>query len=590
MIYQIIEVANTHAGKFDYLQELIETFSVYTEGYGIKFQPLKPETLATADYEWFGVYQQLYFDNQEWATIIDQANQTKDVWLDLFDAYGVSILKENLSKVYGIKFQSSVLYNYALLDQLSNVDLSDKRIILNLAAQPLSDIQEIVDRFESQLKPKEILFEIGFQGYPTTLADSGLNKIRIIKEKFANRLVFADHTDGNSDDALWLPVVAAFEGAEVVEKHVMLSNRETKFDFYSSLTPERFQVFTENIIKYFSLLSEPFINRKEEQYLEKSLMVPILNKNKDAGSGINLIDEVDYKRSGKNGLNVKSIESLINNYHILGADKTMGDSLKASDFKKASIGAVIACRMKSTRLKKKALLKIGDLSSIELCIKNTLSLQNVNTVVLATSTEEEDAILKDYTYDPRVKFHQGHPIDVMQRVLEVLDLYNLDIFIRITGDNPFISNEILEILLASHFETGADYTSGRATAFGVNLEIINTAALRKVKSFFPMADYSEYMTYYFWNNPEYFSINMVDLPEDLVRSYRLTLDYDEDLLLYNNIVDYLSKEKLEMSLKNIFAYLDANPEVAAMNSGVEVKYHTDKDLIKRIFEHTKIKQ
>ena len=84
----IIEVANTHGGDKKYLLGLIQEF-VNFKGHGIKFQPLHPDRIATSDFEWFNVYQELLFNPEEWHEIITEAKKTKLVWLDLFDTYGV---------------------------------------------------------------------------------------------------------------------------------------------------------------------------------------------------------------------------------------------------------------------------------------------------------------------------------------------------------------------------------------------------------------------------------------------------------------------------------------------------------------------
>ncbi len=96
------------------------------------------------------------------------------------------------------------------------------------------------------------------------------------------------------------------------------------------------------------------------------------------------------------------------------------------------------------------------------------------------------------------------------------------------------------------------------------------------------------MTWYFKNNSEHFKLNIVDLPSDLVRDYRLTLDYPEDLALFEKIEDHFQANNLEFSLPLLFEYLDNNPEVAKINSGLEVKYLTDKTLIDTLNKVTKI--
>lgn len=254
------------------------------------------------------------------------------------------------------------------------------------------------------------------------------------------------------------------------------------------------------------------------------------------------------------------------------------------------IATIIACRLKSSRLPRKALLKIGDLSSIEYCIKNALKFTNVDYTILATSTVDEDSVLKDYTYSDSVIFHRGDPEDVIQRYIDIINKLKIDIVIRVTGDMPFISDKILQILMKSHFETGADYTVAKKAAAGTNLEIINATALKKIKSYFPYADYSEYMTFYFVNNPSYFKLNFIDLPENLVRDYRLTLDYAEDLTMFNHVSNYFISQKVDYDIETLFQYLDNNPEIADINSQCLLTYKTDAKLIALLNEKTTIKE
>jgi len=256
--------------------------------------------------------------------------------------------------------------------------------------------------------------------------------------------------------------------------------------------------------------------------------------------------------------------------------------------KKANIAAIIACRLKSKRLPKKATLKIGGLSSIELCIKNALKFKNINYTILATSNLAEDDELKNHTFSNSVIFHRGDPDDVIQRYLDIINKLKIDVVVRVTGDMPYVSDDILQTLLKSHFESGADYTTAKKAAIGTNLEVINSAALRKVKSFFPSANYSEYMTYYFTNNPLYFKLNFVDLPENLVRDYRLTLDYEEDLKLLNLIENYFKTNNLEYNIELLFDFLDKNPKIARINKHCVQRYKKDKKLIETLKKATKI--
>lgn len=250
--------------------------------------------------------------------------------------------------------------------------------------------------------------------------------------------------------------------------------------------------------------------------------------------------------------------------------------------KNKKIATIIACRLKSTRLPRKALLKIGELYSIELCIKNSLKFENVDHTVLATSNLKDDAELKEHTYRKEVVFYAGDPEDLLRRYLGVIDELGIDIVIRVTGDMPYVSNDILQVLLRSHLDKGADFTAAKFAAIGTNLEIINDSAIRRAHAMFPNADHSEYMSFYFKNNPSVFKLNYVELPAELVRDYRLTLDYQEDLDMFRRIEAHFSTPKVEYGIKDIFKYLDENPQIAKLNASCVTKYIYDAELVKKI--------
>lgn len=588
MSYIIIEVANTHGGDLGYVHELVDTFAHFQSNFGIKFQPLHHDMLATPDFEWHPVYQKLYFSPSEWSEILQSAGKTKHVWLDLFDEYGVQILRENMNLVYGIKLQVSVLFNLNVRKELSQINLKGKKLILNVAALEIPEIAKFLKDFEAELNPEEILLEVGFQGYPTELQDAGIAKIKVIKNAFQKRIVFADHVEGSSEYAVWLPIIALANGADVIEKHVMLETKDTEYDFYSSIGVSSFEKMTKLVQEYGGLMMAPFVNEREQLYLERSIMKPILKYSLEKGRGLSLERDFEFRRSGKHGINTRQLQKLLRDRHLLCNRKLTGDTIQEMDLKKATVAVIVACRLKSSRLKEKALLPIGDLPSVAYCLRNACRFEQINHVILATSSLEADAPLAHHTYNGQVIFHTGDPEDVMERYLDICRKLNIDIVVRVTADMPFIDNEICQILLDAHFASGADYTAAKEAAVGTNLEIMSVAALEQIKLHFPNADYSEYMTWYFMNNQEHFHINLVELPTELIRSYRLTLDYDEDLQMFNRVHEALAKDKSSFGIRDVFQFLDQHSEIAGMNSHISLRYRTDQALIDTLNEKTKI--
>lgn len=590
MVYNILEIANTHGGNTDYVMALLQEFSAFDQHMGVKFQPFRYDRIAMPDFSWYSVYEELYFDLETWGKIFCEANKTKDIWIDVFDTYSAEVIETHSDLVYGIKMQASVLYNLELLQALEALDLSKKKLIINIAAYPLEEIRATAARIEEQLQPEELILQIGFQAYPTQLEDSGLSKIKVLQDAFPERaLSYTEHLAGEVPESLTLPAMAAMLGVQYIEKHIMHSSLPTPYDHFSSVKVDQYQQYYQHLKQYQALLKQPFINQAEEQYLYKSLQIPVLKCDKKAGQCLSLERDVTFKRTDSKGLNVAEVQKLLDGFHVLSTDKKAGDTLLLEDFRKANIAAVVACRMKSSRLPEKALLSIGSLSSVALCLKNVLRFERVNHVVLATSTVEQDAPLAQATYREDVIFHQGDPDDVIQRFIGVADRLHLDVIVRLTADCPFLSNEIAQRNLEAHFKHGADYTSAPKATVGTNAEIINVSALRTIKEHFPTADYSEYMTFYFTNNPDHFHLHEVELPKELVSDYRLTLDYQEDLDMLSAVQEHFEETQQGVySTQDILRYLDEHPEVAAINQNIGLVYKQDKGLIERIRQHSTI--
>jgi spore coat polysaccharide biosynthesis protein SpsF (cytidylyltransferase family) len=96
------------------------------------------------------------------------------------------------------------------------------------------------------------------------------------------------------------------------------------------------------------------------------------------------------------------------------------------------------------------------------------------------------------------------------------------------------------------------------------------------------------MTWYMQNNQDIFKVEIVDLPAEMVRDYRLTLDYPEDLKMFNCLYDELKKGQVIPSLANVFAILDENQSISSINSNITLQYKSDTDLINTLNRVTKI--
>lgn len=586
--YVICEMANVHGGDRDKLFELVNAYMAFDyQNKAIKFQVLKADQLALPDYQWFPVYKELFFEPHVWHDVITQASIAGDVWLDLFDVYGVEILEANKSYIAGLKLQASVLDNIELINAISKVGVESKSLMINISGYEVSEIEKYVAEFQ-RLGFSNLILQIGYQSYPTSISDTGLQKISVLKAAFPGiPLCIADHAPGEIPVARQIPAWAIASGCSYVEKHFCIDRRAAKYDHFSALEPKEFVEMLQNLSDCWGASSGNFISDAEEAYLRNSYQAPLAREQVPAG-GMLALNDLLFRRTSQKGLTLSEIMNEQGQFHVLENPIQKNSTISKKDFRRARIGAIVACRMKSARLKKKALLPIHGVPAVERCLQNCLNMPNIDEVVLATSVLEEDGVLQNHLLEGRVKFWQGNPEDVIQRYLGACDKYSIDVIVRVTADCPAISPEITDFLLKSHFEAGADYTAANNCAVGSSPEIYNVEALRRTIELLGSADHSEYMTWYMRNNADIFKVNVVDLPSQFQRDYRLTLDYKEDLEMFDRLYSTLDEKKLAPSIANVFLVLDQDASISQMNQHLTLAYKTDAELINRLNKVTRI--
>ncbi|MGQ3890882.1 cytidylyltransferase domain-containing protein [Legionella sp. CNM-4043-24] len=584
----IIECANSHSGNKATLEEIVRAGARFNyPNKSIKFQIFSPDGLALKDFSWYKTYEEITFDKAFWQELIATAHQDiGKVWLDLFDVYSIDVLRSNQHLIHGVKIQASVLENYEIREALRQMDLSSLNVILNISGYELDEVVRLAAEFQA-FHFREIILQVGFQSYPTEVKDTALQKIAVIKSLFSNRVCMADHVDANTPAALDIPVLALAHGCDLLEKHICLDRAQTKYDYYSSLEPQQFEMLFKKIGVWLEASKGYFISAAEKNYLEKSIQIPVTRNNLQSGQLLGLAD-IKFRRTDQTGLTFNQIRHIQTQKKVLKHDKKLDSAICEDDFRQAKIGVIVGGRLKSTRLERKAVLPIDGQPSVEMCLENCLNIPSQDVVILATSVLNEDAELKNYTLGGRVSFFQGDPDDVISRYVAASEQFGIDVIVRVTADCPLTSPEIAEALLKSHFESGADYTTANHFAVGTNCQIINATALKRVLAYFNRAELSEYMTWYFENNPEFFKLNYVDLPENLIRNYRLTLDYADDLNMFEALCGKLKAEGLERTTANVFKVLDENQDIAALNSGIQLKYKTDETLIQQLNARTRM--
>jgi spore coat polysaccharide biosynthesis protein SpsF len=232
----------------------------------------------------------------------------------------------------------------------------------------------------------------------------------------------------------------------------------------------------------------------------------------------------------------------------------------------------IAVRMKSTRLPKKALLKIRGRMVIEHLIDRMKMSKMADLIVLCTSTNPEDAILAEVAVKNGIKGFQGSEDDKLERFLEAAKIYGVELMAAVDGDDILCDAVYIDKTFQKLIDTDADMVKCDKLPLGIACNGLKIEALKKVCQMKAEND-TEVWGGYFTGNSIF---NVVDLevadPVLARPDIRLTLDYIEDFKVFEAVFNELYIPGSVFSLKEIVALFNKHPELLEINKQVHEQY------------------
>jgi len=263
---------------------------------------------------------------------------------------------------------------------------------------------------------------------------------------------------------------------------------------------------------------------------------------------------------------------------------TRSHGKKHSRKRKAMKSAIfIAVRMKSTRLPKKAILKIKGKTIIEHLIDRLKTAKLPDLIVLCTSTHPDDKILAEIAKKNGIECFRGSEEDKLDRFLNAARKYGVDFVVNVDGDDVFCDSEFIDKTIETFIRTRADYITCKDLPLGAASHGVKFEALEKICKLKAETDteiYGGYFTETGLFKVEYLKVKYKGLRHPEIR---MTLDYPEDYEFFKSIFDELYTPGKVFTLKEILALLRKKPQIMDINKGVQEKY------AERIRKHAKVK-
>jgi spore coat polysaccharide biosynthesis protein SpsF len=236
--------------------------------------------------------------------------------------------------------------------------------------------------------------------------------------------------------------------------------------------------------------------------------------------------------------------------------------------------AIVQARMSSTRLPGKVLKELAGRTVLEYVVRRCQLSRRLAGVILATTDEPLDDPIAALGKSMGVGVYRGSRDDVLDRYVQAATAAGGDPIVRITSDCPLIEPAIIDEVVESYEQTGAEfiYTDGFPRGTG-DAELMPLAALQRAwnETRTDEAYYREHVITYPWRHPERFRHHTIDAPEDIrQRDYRLCVDEANDLEVIRRICEHFAP-RIDFRLAEVLAFLGQHPEIAAINRHVAQK-------------------
>jgi spore coat polysaccharide biosynthesis protein SpsF len=235
---------------------------------------------------------------------------------------------------------------------------------------------------------------------------------------------------------------------------------------------------------------------------------------------------------------------------------------------KKKVLIIIQARMGSERLPGKVLKEINSSTILEIIINRMKRSIYVDEVVVATTSKNEDDAILDLCKKLGVAVYRGSENDVFSRYLQASRIYNGEVIVRVTGDNPLTDPGLMDQMIDEHTRTDSDYTYSKDIPLGLGAEIISFKALNRISKEKLTKSEKEHVTLFIKNHPKNFKIKNFQSNRDNYSKFRFTVDIPQDLLfikeIYKKFGDFQS-----LKIDELIIFLEKNPEIMEINSQVE---------------------
>jgi spore coat polysaccharide biosynthesis protein SpsF len=233
--------------------------------------------------------------------------------------------------------------------------------------------------------------------------------------------------------------------------------------------------------------------------------------------------------------------------------------------------ALLQARCSSSRLPNKVLAPIVGEPMLARQIERVRRAKTLDALAVITSVAPDDDAIESLCRVLRLDCFRGSLDDVLDRFFQAAREFDATDVVRLTGDCPLADPEIIDMVVRTHHDSGADFTSNALQATfpdGLDVEVMRFSALEWAWREARKKSEREHVTVAIYEHTERFSVKSVVQSEDQ-SAMRWVVDNPEDLVFVRSVYDSLYPQKPDFTSSDVLDLLRRHPELADVNRHIQ---------------------
>ena len=195
--------------------------------------------------------------------------------------------------------------------------------------------------------------------------------------------------------------------------------------------------------------------------------------------------------------------------------------------------------------------------------------QRPEKIILCTSTIEQDEPLVDIASQESIEWFRGEPEDVLVRLTDAAEEFEVDTILNCTADNPFVDPEYIDQTMDYYDAGGYDFTRTEGLPLGTAGYVVSRTAMKRACDL--KAETNTEIWGPLFTDTGQFRCGFFKVADPAVHwpALRLTVDTPEDFMLVTQIFHELYQPERIFPLSEIVELCRRRPDLVAINSGVQ---------------------